>query len=122
MRDPGNEQKACAETHGIFRLLGKSHMLDILAKFTREGPGPRRFVDLQSSLAISPNTLSGRLKELVQAGLLSRTVYNEIPPRVDYEATQKALDLCPVFEALSDWALKHRLDLPSAETAVAEAA
>ncbi len=58
---------------------------------------------------MSPNTLSDRLKELVKAGLLSRTSYNEIPPRVDYEATPKAVDLKPVFEALGEWAERHTL-------------
>ena len=93
----------------LFRILGKAHMLDILHVFTREGPGPRRFVDLQQRLRLSPNTLSERLKELVEAGLLTRTAYNEIPPRVDYEATAKALDLTPVFETLLDWAARHTL-------------
>ncbi|MBW3583691.1 MAG: helix-turn-helix transcriptional regulator [Euryarchaeota archaeon] len=93
----------------LFRLLGKAHMLDLLHLFIREEPRPKRFVDLQARLGLSPNTLSGRLKELVAAGLLSRTVYNEIPPRVDYEATDKARTLCPVFEALHGWAAENTL-------------
>ncbi len=58
-----------------------------------EGGGPKRFVDLQERLKLSPNTLSERLRELGGAGLLTRTAYPEIPPRVDYEATPKARDL-----------------------------
>ena len=93
----------------LFHLLGRVHMLDLLHLFIRGEPGPRRFVDLQHALGISPNTLSERLKALVEAGLLSRTAYNEIPPRVDYEATPKAHDLKPVFEALLDWSHRHAL-------------
>jgi DNA-binding HxlR family transcriptional regulator len=93
----------------LFHLLGRVHMLDLLHQFIRGQPGPRRFVDLQSSLGISPNTLSERLKALVEAGLLSRTAYNEIPPRVDYEATAKAHDLKVVFEELWAWSQRHAL-------------
>ena len=97
------------EINELFRILGKTYVLDILHIFTREDPGPRRFVELQTRLSVSPNTLSDRLKELVKAGLLSRTAYNEIPPRVDYEATPKALALKPVFETLTEWAARYNL-------------
>lgn len=93
----------------LFRLLGKSHVLDILYVF-HTSEGPRRFVDLQKELRMSPNTLSERLKELVEAGLLTRTAYNEIPPRVDYAATQKMKELQPVFESLGAWAQRNRLE------------
>lgn len=83
-------------------------MLNILYIFTTE-PGPHRFVDIQHRLSLSPNTLAERLKDLVNAGLLTRTVYNEIPPRVDYEATEKALDLRPVFDSLGAWSARHTL-------------
>lgn len=103
-----------AETGGcavadLFRIMSKAHMMDILRVFTQEGPGPRRFVDLQRRLALSPNTLSDRLKELVDTGFLTRTVYNEIPPRVDYAATAKALELSQVFDVLEHWAARHDL-------------
>lgn len=83
-------------------------MLDILHIFHSD-PTPHRFVDIQDQLRISPNTLSERLRALVAAGLLTRTAYNEIPPRVDYAATEKALALAPVFESLTAWATKHTL-------------
>ncbi|HWG91800.1 MAG TPA: helix-turn-helix domain-containing protein, partial [Candidatus Thermoplasmatota archaeon] len=93
----------------LFRILGKAHMLDILAMFIHENQGPLRFVDIQNRLGLSPNTLSERLKELVEAGLLTRTAYNEIPPRVDYDATTKAHELEPVFHTLAEWARRHTL-------------
>lgn len=107
---PCDDVQGGCEIGDLFRLLGKTHVLNILYLFTQEDRGrPRRFVEVQHRLGLSPNTLSERLKELVEAGLLSRTAYNEIPPRVDYQATQKALDLDKVFLALHGWASQHNL-------------
>jgi DNA-binding HxlR family transcriptional regulator len=89
-------------------------MLDILHIFHTDTQ-PHRFVDIQARLQLSPNTLSERLRDLVDAGLLTRTAYNEIPPRVDYEATEKALALAPVFESLQAWAAEHDLKRPMLE-------
>lgn len=83
-------------------------MLDILHIFHSD-PTPHRFVDIQHQLHLSPNTLSERLRDLVAAGLLTRTAYNEIPPRVDYMASEKAIALAPVFESLEAWATEHNL-------------
>lgn len=112
---PGNENP-CDEggTGGckvgdLLHLLGKNHMLAILGEFSR-GQGPLRFVELQRELRISPNTLSGRLRELVDAGLLNRTTFNEIPPRVNYEPTPKAIELFTIFAELGGWAKKNNLE------------
>ena len=92
----------------LFRLLGEPHVLDILYLFITE-PKPRRFVHLQRELKLSPNTLSDRLRGLVQAGLLSRQAFNEIPPRVEYEATNKAVEFADAFQALDAWAQRNSL-------------
>ena len=91
----------------LFSLLGRSHAMAILFYVVKADQRPWRFSELESTLGISPNTLSSRLAELVEAGLLTRESYDEIPPRVEYEATQRALDLAPVFEQLREWAEKH---------------
>ena len=110
VEEPCATEEAGCQIGDLFRLLGKTHVLNILHLFTQEDRGaPRRFVDVQHRLGLSPNTLSERLKELVQAGLLTRTAYNEIPPRVDYQATKKALDLDSVFHALREWAARNTL-------------
>lgn len=101
----------------LFQVLGRAHMLDILHIFHSD-PEPHRFVDIQDRLHLSPNTLSERLRDLVDAGLLTRTAYNEIPPRVDYQATEKALALAPVFESLQAWATEHDLKRPHHETPI----
>ncbi|MCA1813387.1 MAG: helix-turn-helix transcriptional regulator [Halobacteriales archaeon] len=94
----------------LFRLLGKAHMMDVLyVLMSRPDAKALRFVDLQRELGISPNTLSERLRELVEAGLLTRTAYNEIPPRVDYQPTAKARALEAMFKELAGWAGRYDL-------------
>ncbi|GIM46186.1 transcriptional regulator [Collibacillus ludicampi] len=63
--------------------------------------GPRRFGELQRSLkGISPRTLSIRLKELEEEGIVSRTIFSEIPPHVEYSLTEKGKTLRPIFDAM----------------------
>jgi DNA-binding HxlR family transcriptional regulator len=66
--------------------------------------GTKRFGELQRSLqGISPRTLSTRLKELEEEGLLLRTVFSEIPPHVEYSLTEKGNSLRPIFDAMKEW-------------------
>ena len=66
--------------------------------------GPRRFVELQRTLpGISTEQLRSRLNRMVADGLLTRQRYREVPPRVDYELTERARDLVPVLGALARW-------------------
>jgi DNA-binding HxlR family transcriptional regulator len=66
--------------------------------------GPRRFVELQRVLpGISTEQLRSRLNRMVADGLLTRQRYREVPPRVDYELTDRARDLMPVIGALARW-------------------
>lgn len=109
--------KGC-EIQELFRLLGKAHVLHLLYTIDRE-PRAWRFVELQEEIGISPNTLSDRLKDLVDAGLLTRTAYNEIPPRVDYQATQKARELTPVFKTFMEWSRRNNLRADAAVPAAA---
>lgn len=66
--------------------------------------GPRRFVELQRVLpGISTEQLRSRLNRMVADGLLTRQRYREVPPRVDYELTERAREVLPVVSALSRW-------------------
>lgn len=70
--------------------------------------GPRRYQDLQESLAgVAPNTLSARLKAMEASGLIERKLYSEHPPRLEYHLTDKGESLRPVVRALRDWGQKH---------------
>lgn len=93
----------------LFTLLSQSHMMQLLGILIWRSKGPVRFLELQHALKISPNTLSSRLKALVEAGLVTRTPYSTIPPRVDYAATPKAHGLKRVFKALHEWSEENTL-------------
>jgi DNA-binding HxlR family transcriptional regulator len=66
--------------------------------------GPRRFVELQRVLpGISTEQLRSRLNRMVADGLLTRQRYREVPPRVDYELTERARELAPIIAELARW-------------------
>ena len=66
--------------------------------------GPRRFVELQRVLpGISTEQLRSRLNRMVADGLLTRQRYREVPPRVDYELTERARAVLPAVGALARW-------------------
>ena len=110
-REPGSElaRETDSTMAALLNLLGKKHTISILHQFAC-GDGPLRFSDLEEMIDIAPNTLSTRLTELTDVGLLTRQAYNEIPPRVEYESTDKARDLAPIFWYLGVWTDRHDLD------------
>ncbi len=66
--------------------------------------GPRRFVELQRVLpGISTEQLRSRLNRMVADGMLTRQRYREVPPRVDYELTERSRELAPVLGELARW-------------------
>jgi len=66
--------------------------------------GPKRFGELRQSLGIgSPKTLTERLRILEHHGVLTRTVYAEVPPRVVYELTDRGRAFRSVLEAMAEW-------------------
>src|SRR5947199_2437452 len=66
--------------------------------------GPRRFVELQRVLpGISTEQLRSRRNRMVANGMLTRKRYREVPPRVDYELTERAYELMPILGALARW-------------------
>jgi DNA-binding HxlR family transcriptional regulator len=81
--------------------------------------GPRRFVELQRVLpGISTEQLRSRLNRMVADGLLTRQRYREVPPRVDYELTERARDLMPVLGALAAWGYEWAWSRPREGEAV----
>jgi DNA-binding HxlR family transcriptional regulator len=67
--------------------------------------GPLRFTELRAALpGISAHTLSDRLRRFEEHGLVTRTAYAEIPPRVVYDLTDVGRGLRPVLEAMNAWA------------------
>ena len=70
--------------------------------------GPRRFCELERSVGnINPRTLSQRLDDLEQHGIVTRACFHEMPPRIEYTLTQKGQDLQPILEQMAAWGSKH---------------
>ena len=66
--------------------------------------GRSRFCELERSLAgISPRTLSLRLRALEEEGIVERQTYAEVPPRVEYQLTEKGRDLLPIIESMREY-------------------
>ena len=93
----------------LLDILGRTHALAVLRAVTTAGE-PRRFSDLESELAASPSTLSARLSEFVEVGLLEREQYDEMPPRVEYRPTEGAEALAPLFVYLRLWEDRYGLE------------
>ena len=70
---------------------------------------PVRFNEMQRYLKnVADKTLSQNLKELEKDGLIIRTVYPQIPPKVEYPLTEKGHSLVTVLDKLCDWGIEHR--------------
>lgn len=96
MASSGND--AAARTA---RLVAAKWTLLIISNLAK---GPMRFHELQRNLrGISPKTLSDRLHQLDALGIVSRRVYAEVPPRVEYSLTEKGRALLPLVNSLQQY-------------------
>ena len=69
----------------------------------------RRFSDLQRGLSgVSQKVLTAQLRELEADGVVERTVYPEVPPRVEYALTALGRELIPVLDGLHAWGEKQQ--------------
>ena len=70
---------------------------------------PVRFNQMQRYLGrVADKTLSQNLKELEADGLISRKMYAEIPPKVEYSLTERGRSLMAVLDKLCDWGMENR--------------
>lgn len=67
-------------------------------------PGTKRFGELKKSIgSVSQKVLTAQLREMERSGLLTRTVYPEVPPRVEYTLTDLGYSLKPILDAMRNW-------------------
>jgi len=91
------------------RLIGDMWTLMIIYNLM---DGPRRFGELLEALGnISPKTLSQRLKMLEEVRFVERRAFIEIPPRVEYNLTDKGKALLGIIEAIRDFGLRYLSDV-----------
>lgn len=70
--------------------------------------GPMRFNQLMNTITqISQKTLTNQLRELEADGLIIRTCYAQVPPRVDYSISEKGKSLFPLLEMMCEWGEKN---------------
>ena len=81
------------------------------------GDGPKRFNELKRMIGgISQRMLTLTLRGLERDGLITRTVFPTIPPRVDYELTDLGRGLAKPVQALGQWAFEHKQEIEGART------
>ena len=67
-------------------------------------PGTKRFGELKKSIGqVTQKVLTAQLREMEDSGLLTRKVYAEVPPRVEYTLTELGCSLKPILDAMWDW-------------------
>ena len=89
--------------HYAMSIIGGKWKVQIVCALTNAGS--LRYNALRQKLdGISNTVLASSLREMEADGLVVRTVYPEVPVRVEYSATERCMRLLPVLESLSDWA------------------
>lgn len=73
-------------------------------------PGTKRFGELKKSIgSVSQKVLTAQLRDMEAKGLVSRRVYAEVPPRVEYTLTETGYSLKPVLDAMATWGADYKL-------------
>lgn len=102
---PAKELPACpVET--TLTLIGDKWKVLILRDLL---PGTKRFGELQKSIGhVSQKVLTAQLRQMEASGLLTRTVFPEVPPHVEYTLTDLGYSLKPVLDALWNWGENYK--------------
>ncbi len=75
-------------------------------------PGTKRFGELKKSLgSVSQKVLTAQLRDMEADGLVSRTVYAEVPPRVEYTLTDLGMSLKPVLDSMLTWGENYKASI-----------
>ncbi len=99
----------CPVRHILARISDK---WSLLVLYTLEQRGVLRFNALQREIPdISQKMLTGTLRTLEEDGYVVRKVYAEVPPRVEYSLTERALSLLPLIDSLIEWAKLNMADI-----------
>ena len=111
-------EMAASGVEDAFRILeGRWKMVILFHLFDR---GVLRFSELERAIpTVSQKMLIQQLRELERDGVVSRTVYPQVPPRVEYDLTEWGKAMCPALDALLEWAAlrpTHPGRPPSTET------
>ena len=102
------DENSCPVTATMKVLGGKWKPILINAIYHT---APARFGELKRSvIGITQSMLTQQLRELEDDGIISRKIYAEIPPKVEYTLTDFGLTLSPVIQTLADWGKEYKLN------------
>jgi DNA-binding HxlR family transcriptional regulator len=105
------EAEACPVQEVLDRVAGKWSILIMVAATA----GPIRFTELERAIpSVSRRMLTLTLRNLERDGLITRTVYPTVPPKVEYGLTPMARELRTALLTLTEWAEHHRSSIASA--------
>ena len=102
---PARELPACPVETTLMLISDKWNVL-ILRDLM---PGTKRFSELKRSVGhVTQKVLTAQLRQMEESGLVARTVYPEVPPRVEYSLTELGRSLKPVLDAMWDWGENYK--------------
>jgi len=111
---PPLDQHDCRGVASVLARVGDKWSVFVIMML---GDGPKRFNELKRMVGgISQRMLTLTLRGLERDGLVTRTVFPTIPPRVDYELTDLGRGLCHPVKALGDWAISHQDQIETARS------
>ena len=112
------DEKQCPDCERINEVLSRvGDRWSVLVVISLSQYGTMRFNEIKRNLGISQRMLSLTLKELERDGLVNRTQYPTIPPKVEYELTTMGESFREPVTALGHWALQHRENIDAARQA-----
>lgn len=101
----------CPIRNILARLCDKWSLL-VIYILDRSGKESMRFMELRQQIPdISQRMLTMTLRTLEEDGYVSRTIFPEIPPRVEYALTERAKSLKPVLDTLLQWSVDNMNDI-----------
>ncbi len=104
--DQGIDLEELCPMPDIAQLIGGKWKLIVLQILIFRGT--KRFNELRRMIGgVTQTMLTNQLRTLEKDGLVHRKVYAEVPPRVEYTATDKAVDLSDMFHCMHAWWMKH---------------
>jgi len=114
LSDMCNTDEAVEIRHILTRVGDKWSLLVI----SLLGNGPRRFTELRREIdSISQRMLTLTLRQLERDGLVQRTVYPIVPPKVEYRLTPLGSTLLETIQSLVHWTVEHRAEIHAARAA-----
>jgi len=110
---PDHRSSDCRAVNGVLARVGDKWSVLIIVLL---GGGPKRFNEIKRMVGgISQRMLTLTLRGLERDGLVTRTIFPTIPPRVDYELTRMGCSLRAAVEPLGIWAQNHVPDIHKAQ-------